>query len=80
MPAYARSVFLNVPSHFFHNESVIMRRTVNGQTTTVASGTPDADRPSFAFTGLPSGTLTLDVVISCSPGQDDLGSATYIVM
>ena len=41
---------------------------------------PDSDRNAFSFSGIPSGTHTYHIIISCSSGRDDLGSFTFDVM
>jgi hypothetical protein len=62
--------------NFYASESVIIR---DGNTQ-IASGTPASDRTSFSLSGLPSGTHSWSIIISCNQGQDNLGLSTFVVM
>jgi hypothetical protein len=61
---------------FFSNETVIIQETDG---TVISQGTPDSDRNAFTLGGVPSGTHTYEIVISCDAGRDNLGSFTFNV-
>ena len=69
---------LTLSGMFYSNESVLLQYTVNGQNKQMPL-TPATDRTQVTFTGLPSGSLEYDLVISCSDGQLDLGSRVYVI-
>jgi hypothetical protein len=66
---------VTLAGQFYSSESVIIR----DGTTQIASGTPASDRTAFTFTGVPSGTHSWHVIISCDKGQDDLGALQFVV-
>jgi hypothetical protein len=65
---------LTLQGHFYENETVILGFSdpVTGNPTTVF-GTPASNRTSFTLTGLPSGTRTYLISLSCG----DNGSHIY---
>ncbi len=61
---------------FFSDETVIIQESDG---TEISHGTPDTDRNAFSFGGIPSGTHSYHIIISCNSGRDDLGSFTFNV-
>lgn len=59
---------------FHSNESVLVQESDG---TVIAEGTPDSDRSTFTFTGVPSGDHNYHIVISCDDGRNDLGSYEF---
>lgn len=67
---------LTLQGEFFPDETVLLQYTVGGQNKQMALTTA-VERTQLTFTGLPSGSLEYRVVISCSSGQENLGSSVY---
>ena len=61
---------------FYSDESVIIQETDG---TVIAQGTPDSDRSTFTLSGVPSGTHSYQIVISCDAGRDNLGSFSFTI-
>ena len=70
---------LTLGGQFFPDETVLLQYTVGGQYKQMALK-PAAEATEITFTGLPSGSLEYDLVISCSSGQENLGTRTYEVL
>lgn len=68
--------FATLHGDFFSNESVIIQETDG---TVISSGTPSSNRNAFTLDGVPSGTHTYEIVISCDAGRDNLGSFTFTI-
>jgi hypothetical protein len=69
---------LMLKGHFYHTESILVRDAdTHAQ---VAGGTPDTDRSTFTFTGVPSGSHYYEVIASCDGGQSTLVTQTFDVM
>ncbi|MBA2685103.1 MAG: hypothetical protein H0U66_11495 [Gemmatimonadaceae bacterium] len=45
--------------------------------TLVSQGRPDSNRNAFTLDGIPSGTHTYEIVVSCADGQESLGNFTF---
>jgi hypothetical protein len=68
---------LTLQGHFYNTESILVRDfTTHAQ---VAGGTPASDRTSFTFTGVPSGSHSYEVIVSCNSGQNTLLTETFVV-
>lgn len=61
---------------FYSDETVIIQETDG---TVISSGTPNSDRDAFTLSGVPSGTHTYEIVISCDGGRENLGSFTFTI-
>jgi hypothetical protein len=68
---------VTLTGHFFDSESVLIRDASTNNL--LASGTPSTDRSTFTFTGIPSGSQSLDIVVSCDGGQQDMGTRVLTV-
>ncbi len=71
---YPTSGFATLHGSFFSDETVIIQETDG---TVVSQGTPDSNRNAFTLGGIPSGTHTYEIVVSCADGRLNLGSFTF---
>jgi hypothetical protein len=67
---------LTLTGDFFSDETVLLRYTSGGHNQQLTL-TPATDRTQVTFTGLPSGSIEIDVLASCDEGQQDLGTKAY---
>jgi hypothetical protein len=66
---------ITLKGNFYADESVI----VHAGSVSVGTGTPATDRTSFSFVNVPSGTQSIDVIVSCDGGEDHIGATTVVV-
>jgi len=70
---------LTFSGEFYSNESVILGYTDDTGAHHAIPITPSSNRTSLSFAGLPSGTRTFTVTISCDAGQDVRNNGNFTV-
>ena len=70
---------LTFTGQFFSTETVILGYTDDGGAPHSVPITPATARTSLSFAGLPSGTRTYTIKISCSTGQEDRKTGSFTV-
>ncbi len=70
---------LELTGSFSSDESVLIRYTAGSQNLQ-KTGTYDSTFGKVRFTGLPSGSLTITVVVSCEAGQEEVITFTTTIL
>lgn len=70
---------LTFDGSFFSNESVLLGYTDNDGAHHQSVLTPPSNSGALTFTGLPSGTRTFTVTVSCDAGQEQYNNGNFTV-